>query len=76
MFEPTTTARRFVIAAPDFLATMLLPPLLEAARRAAVVKLRHYYRQMGFERIGRSSYYGLSMARKSPTLADLLRPGR
>ncbi|MEN9579499.1 MAG: hypothetical protein RJA70_2508 [Pseudomonadota bacterium] len=29
-FDPTTTERRFVIAAPDFLATLLLPPLLEA----------------------------------------------
>jgi len=34
-FEPATTARRFVIAAPDFLATLLLPPLLEAAAREA-----------------------------------------
>jgi hypothetical protein len=44
------------------------------ARQEAVVKLRRYYRRMGFERIGRSPYYGLSMARKTPTLADLLRP--
>jgi len=48
----------------------------KAARREAVMKLRRYYRQMGFERIGRSRYYGLSMARKTPTLADLLRPTR
>ncbi|MET0409886.1 MAG: LysR family transcriptional regulator [Polyangiaceae bacterium] len=34
-FEPTTTERRFVIAAPDFLATLLLPPLLEAVAREA-----------------------------------------
>jgi DNA-binding transcriptional LysR family regulator len=27
-FDPATAERRFVIAAPDFLATMLLPPLL------------------------------------------------
>jgi hypothetical protein len=39
----------------------------------AVVKLRRYYRQMGFERIGHSAYYGLSMAHKTPSLADLLR---
>jgi hypothetical protein len=45
-------------------------------RRAAVVKLRRYYRQMGFERIGRSPYYGLSLAQQTPTLADLLRPVR
>jgi DNA-binding transcriptional LysR family regulator len=34
-FEPAKTARRFVIAAPDFLATLLLPPLLEAAAEEA-----------------------------------------
>jgi len=34
-FDPTTTARRFVIAAPDFLATLLLPSLLEAMAREA-----------------------------------------
>src|SRR3954451_17667157 len=27
-FDPRTTERHFVIAAPDFLATLLLPPLL------------------------------------------------
>ncbi len=44
------------------------------AHRQAVVKLRRYYRQMGFARIGRSVYYGLSLAHKTPTLAELLRP--
>jgi DNA-binding transcriptional LysR family regulator len=34
-FDPATAARRFVIAAPDFLATLLLPPLLNAAAREA-----------------------------------------
>jgi DNA-binding transcriptional LysR family regulator len=34
-FDPATAARRFVIAAPDFLATLLLPPLLDAAAREA-----------------------------------------
>jgi hypothetical protein len=29
---------------------------------------------MGFERIGRTPYYGLSMTRVTPTLADLLKP--
>src|SRR5881275_906966 len=29
-FDPVTTSRRFVIAAPDFLATLLIPPLLDA----------------------------------------------
>jgi hypothetical protein len=46
------------------------------ARQDAALKLRRYFRQMGFERIGRSPYYGLSMAHKTPTLADLLRPAR
>jgi DNA-binding transcriptional LysR family regulator len=34
-FDPGTAKRQFVIAAPDFLATMLLPPLLETAAREA-----------------------------------------
>src|SRR4026208_240715 len=33
--DPATTARRFVIAAPDFLATVLMPALLDAAAREA-----------------------------------------
>ena len=45
-------------------------------RKRAVVTLRRYFRQMGFERIGRTCYYGLSMARKVPTLAELLKPSR
>jgi hypothetical protein len=45
-----------------------------AARREAARRLRRYYRRMGFERIGRTGCYGLSMAREAPTLADLLRP--
>ena len=34
-FDPATAERRFVIAAPDFLATLLLPPLLDAVTREA-----------------------------------------
>jgi DNA-binding transcriptional LysR family regulator len=34
-FDPRTAERRFVIAAPDFLSTLLLPPLLAAAARDA-----------------------------------------
>jgi len=34
-FDPATTARRFVIAATDFLATVLMPALLDAAAREA-----------------------------------------
>lgn len=43
-------------------------------RKQAVVNLRRYFRQMGFARIGRTCYYGMSMTRTMPTLADLLRP--
>ena len=34
-FDPRTAERHFVIAAPDFLATLLLPPLLATAARDA-----------------------------------------
>jgi DNA-binding transcriptional LysR family regulator len=34
-FDPATTSRRFVIAASDFLAAVLMPPLLEATAREA-----------------------------------------
>jgi DNA-binding transcriptional LysR family regulator len=34
-FDPATTPRRFVIAAADFVATLLLPPLLDAIAREA-----------------------------------------
>jgi DNA-binding transcriptional LysR family regulator len=34
-FDPATTERRFVIAATDFLTTLLLPPLLEVIAREA-----------------------------------------
>jgi hypothetical protein len=38
------------------------------------VKLRRYFRQMGFERMGKGPSYGLSMTGALPTLAGLLRP--
>jgi hypothetical protein len=44
------------------------------ARREAVLKLRRYFRQVGFERVGRTAFYALPLARETPTLADLLRP--
>src|ERR1043166_8512586 len=34
-FDPATTSRRFVIAAPDFIATLLLPQLLDVLAREA-----------------------------------------
>jgi hypothetical protein len=45
-------------------------------RKRAVLTLRRYFRQVGFERIGRTYYYGMSMSRRTPTLAELLRPSR
>jgi DNA-binding transcriptional LysR family regulator len=35
VFDPRAARRHFVIAAPDFLGTLLLPPLLEAVAREA-----------------------------------------
>jgi hypothetical protein len=43
-------------------------------RKEASVKLRGYFRLLGFERLGRSPIYGLSMARKMPTVLELLKP--
>jgi hypothetical protein len=48
-------------------------PTPEARKRAAA-KLRRYFKKMGFERIPGTPYYGLSMTRVTPTLADLLKP--
>jgi hypothetical protein len=45
-------------------------------RKEATVKLRGYFRNLGFERIGRSPYYGLSMARKAPSAEEMLKPGQ
>jgi hypothetical protein len=44
------------------------------SRLEAREKLRRYVERLGFERVGRTDSYGLSMARKTLTLADLLRP--
>ncbi len=61
---------------PDAYRILRVPKTWLPRQRSVkgVVTLRRYFRQMGFERIGRTSYYGLSMARELPTLADLLRP--
>jgi hypothetical protein len=44
------------------------------ARREAVLRLRRYFRRLGFTRLDRTPYYVLSLARRVPTLAELLRP--
>jgi len=46
------------------------------SQREARGKLRRYFKRLGFERIRGTNYYGLSMVRKTPTLAELLRPER
>jgi hypothetical protein len=43
-------------------------------RRAALKDVRAYFRQVGFERLGRSPYYFLSTAMKLPSAGDLLKP--
>jgi hypothetical protein len=43
-------------------------------RRRAARKLRRYYRRMGFERLGKTPYYALPTAMRTPTASDLLRP--
>jgi hypothetical protein len=41
-------------------------------RRAAAVRLRRHFRLMGFERLGRTSYYALPLNQVTPTAAELL----
>ncbi|AMV23979.1 hypothetical protein VT84_06260 [Gemmata sp. SH-PL17] len=52
-----------------------LPPLpSDEAIRDATVRLRRYYRRMGFRRLGRTRYYALPLNQVTPTAHDLLRP--
>ena len=44
----------------------------EESRRAALVRLRGYFRLMGFERLGRSWYYALPLNRIVPGATELL----
>jgi hypothetical protein len=48
----------------------------DEAWKESVLKLRRYCRQLGFERLGRTPSYALSMARKTPTAAELLKAKR
>jgi hypothetical protein len=41
-------------------------------RRDAVVRLRGYFRRMGFVRLGRTRYYALPLNLVTPTAAELL----
>jgi len=40
--------------------------------RLGTIKLRRYVRQMGFRRIGKTPYYGLSTSQVTPKIEDLL----
>jgi hypothetical protein len=44
-------------------------------RREAMVKLRRYYRRMGFRRLGQTPYYALSINQVNPSAAELLGGG-
>ena len=55
-------------------ADWLPDPATKAGRAAARMKLRSYFRRMGFRRLGRTDYYVLSPALDAPTARNLLRP--
>ena len=48
----------------------------EAGEREARRRLRRHFRRLGFRRVGRTRFDGLSLAQVTPTLEDLIRPGR
>jgi hypothetical protein len=43
-------------------------------QKAATVRLRRYFRRMGFRRLGKTPYYALSLAQIVPSAAELLGP--
>ena len=43
--------------------------------RDGAVRLRRYFRRMGFRRLGRTPYYAMSLNQVTPTAAELLEPG-
>jgi hypothetical protein len=45
-------------------------------RNQGVVKLRRYFRAMGFKRLGRTSYYAMPTAQVTPSAAELLKVAR
>lgn len=48
----------------------------EDEEREARRNLRRYFRRMGFRRVGRTRYDALSLSQVTPTLEDIVRPGR
>lgn len=43
-------------------------------RKAAIVRLRRYFRRLGFQRLGRTPYYAMSLTQILPTATELLGP--
>ena len=66
--NPTSVDMEGIPAA--WLPQLRTPEERQEARR----KLRGYVKRMGFRRIGRSAYYGLSMTHVTPSVEDLLKP--
>lgn len=44
--------------------------------KTATVRLRRYFRRMGFRRLARTPFYALSLTQIAPSAADLLGPNR
>jgi hypothetical protein len=48
----------------------------EDEEREARRKLRRHFRRMGFRQVGKTRYDALSLSQVTPTLEDIVRPGR
>lgn len=48
----------------------------EDERRQARQKLRRHFRRLGFRRIGRTRFDAMSLSQATPTLEDIVKPGR
>lgn len=66
---PLRTGAHKVLRVP---ADWLPDHTTEGDRKGATVKLRRYFRQMGFRRLGRTPYYALSLTKINPTAVELL----
>jgi hypothetical protein len=67
---------RFAPLGPDGRDPPRVPPawLPPPGTPDAVAKLRRHFRRMGFGRIGKTPYFGLSVAGQTPTLEEMLKP--
>jgi hypothetical protein len=70
-FSPLRGTAYKVIGVP---AEWIPAPKTREAKKAAPVRLRSYFRQMGFERLGRTPFYSMSTTLKTPTGVELLKP--